>query len=113
MNQYQVFCEHTIVEDGYEAGEMGTYNAYDDHGIYKAESPMEAVKAYYEKALGWEFEETAVTLYEGALEDSRLVDEHSCIASERQIEEWKADKLRLWSDNIRITVKQLIAIDLE
>ena len=113
MNQYQVFCSHHICEDSYEAGEMGTYNSYDDHGIYKAESPMDAVKAYYEKALGWEFHEEYIEFDDGALHDSRLVDENSCIASEWQIEEWKADKLRLWCDDIRITVKQLIAIDLE
>ncbi len=107
MNQYQVFCEHNICEDSYTEGEMGTYNSYDDKAIIKADTPMAAIRAFYEKNLFWDFKEEGALFDEGKLFDSRLIDEENHEASERQIEEWMAGKIQLYSDNVRITVMQL------
>lgn len=113
MHQYHVFCSHDICEDSYTKGEMGSYNSWDEDDIISAETPMDAVITFYKKNLFWDFVEGSADFDEGALFDSRLVDEDSQVASEQQIEDWKAGKIQLYSDNVRIDVKQLVPVNLE
>jgi len=113
MHQYHVFCSHDICEDSYTKGEMGSYNSWDEDDIISAETPMDAVRAFYKENLFWDFKEEGALFDEGKLFDSRLIDEENHEASERQIEDWKAGKIQLYSDNVRITVKQLVPVNLE
>ena len=72
MNKYQIYCYHTALEDSYENGEGRELSTWDDTATIKANSPLEAVKKYYDEQLSWDWVPENVDIDGNLLHDSIL-----------------------------------------
>jgi hypothetical protein len=114
-NKYYISSTHNIYEDDYNEGEGKEVNYYTLKAIVIAENAKEAIKKYFENTLYYSFsfeyaiideEDTNILFY------SNLVDENNSEASEAEKEAWKKGNKKLYSDNARIEINMLNAIDL-
>ena len=113
QKSYLVESTHDFYQDDYVNGEYGDrVNFYVQSKIMAADSPMEAIKKYYQTELHREFIEENTEIYETTLHDSVTVDEDCMNASPLQIEMWKKGELKLYAEHVSIRVKQLIEINL-
>ena len=113
MRQFNITSYHTVYEDSYENGEGQFVNCWDQSLTVKAYTLDEAMKAYYENDLNWNWEPNSVFVDEDALMDARLVDEDNCIATEKQTERWKRGELKLFNQHVTIKVWELSPLNLE
>ena len=114
-NKYYIASTHCIYEDDYNEGEEENVNYYTLKAIVIAENAKQAISKYFENTLSYSFsfenamideEKTNILFY------SNLVDEDNAEANKAEIEAWKQGNKKLYSDNARIEINILNAIDL-
>ena len=111
MKKFKVITNHDVYVDSYEQGEGESVNMYTQESEQESETIIGAVKKHYENVLCFDefkdelaqFEEGETTLYY-----SNLVDQDNYEATTKQIDKWKKNKIKLYSNNITFEVFELI-----
>ena len=105
IKEYLLKYSCDVYEDDFLNGEgkgvnywMGTYNC---SGL---ETPEEAVEALFKHNLGYNYEPKHRCVYDGIVHYSVMVDCDNAEASAYEIEGWRKGNLKLWVNNISITV---------
>ena len=119
MKTYFIKTNHEVFIDKFNEGELDFVNAYNIEANIKAENPREAIKKYFENELYYKFDfesayiphEEEETEEKNTLHYTVLVDNDNNEASKKEVEEWKEDKLTLYSNNIFLTIFELNAVD--
>ena len=118
MNNYIIDTEHTVYVDSYENGEEEQVNFYIQKAEIKAENAKEAIKLYFEKELCFSFdikdayitheeEEEGSEAPKNTLHYSILVDIDNMEATKEELEAWKKNEIKLYSNNIYLTIHEL------
>ena len=119
MKTYFIKTNHEVFIDKFNEGELDFVNSYSIEAKVKAENPREAIKKYFENELYYKFDfesayiphEEEETEEKNTLHYSVLVDVDNSEASKKEVEEWKEDKLTLYSNNIFLTIYELNAVE--
>ena len=111
MKTFKIRSAHDIYIDDYEQGELDRVNGYTVTNEVEANDVWEAIEKYFETTLYYNFKKDNSSKsdeVENELHYSVLVDVEKLEANERQIEKWKQGKEKLYSNNITITVYEII-----
>lgn len=111
MKTFKIYSAHDIYIDDYEQGELDRVNDYTLTNEVKANDVWEAIEKYFETTLYYDFKKDNSSKsdeVENELHYSVLVDVENLEANGRQIEKWKQGKEKLYSNNITITVHEII-----
>jgi len=118
MRRFQIVSNHDIYVDDYNKGELDNVNWFKMDSIISANDTNEAIQKYFNDVLYYSFnidgayiphtEDDSVS--KNILHYSVLVDVDNNEASENEIELWKESKLKLYVDNIHITIHELIEV---
>ena len=111
MKTFKIHSAHDIYIDDYEQGELDRVNGYTVTNEVEANDVWEAIEKYFETTLYYNFKKEYASKsdeVENELHYSVLVDVENLEASEKQIEDWKQNKQKLHSNNITITVYEII-----
>ena len=118
MKTYKIETTHEVFIDKFNEGELDFVNAYSLSGEVKAENPENAIVEYFKNQLYYDFnmnnayvphqEEDTET--KNTLHYSVLVDNDNNQASGYDVESWKEDKLTLYSNNIFLTIFELVEV---
>lgn len=116
MKRYQISSYHEIYEDSYEEGELDRVNSYeiDPHTI-EADTPMEAIANYYDSYLPRRYKPENVILDDkraNTIYDSSLEDGSGFKPSEDELAEWMEGRMKLYANNAKIYVYELVEVDL-
>ena len=111
MKAFKICSAHDVYIDDYEQGELDRVNGYTVTNEVEANDVWEAIEKYFETTLYYNFKKEYASKsdeVENELHYSVLVDVENLEASEKQIEDWKQNKQKLYSNNITITVYEII-----
>lgn len=117
MKKFIITTHHEIYKDSYQEGETDYINGYSlKDTIIKAETTKEAIQKYFESELYYKFNFDYAHIDHEELDDapkntltySVLVDSDNNEADEAEKELWKKGKLELYSDNIFLTIHEMI-----
>ena len=111
MKTFKIRSAHDIYIDDYEQGELDRVNGYTVTNEVEANDVWEAIEKYFETTLYYDFKKDNSSKsdeVENELHYSVLVDVENLEASENQIEKWKQGEEKLYSNNITITVYEII-----
>ena len=112
LKNYRVASEHLVYEDDFNKGELEQVNCYFENQVVSATSPLEAIENYFEH-LGYDYNIEQAWIDGEFLDYSVLVDNDNLPANEVEIEEWKSGELKLYANNIRVSVEKMELVDLE
>lgn len=113
MKTYQVSTSHTIFKDDFNDGEGEQVNSFELSANIKAETPEKAIEEYFGKTLYYHLDMTKTQKdeeKENVLYYSLLVDEDNTEAFEGDIELWKEGQKKLFSNNIRLEIEELVSV---
>ena len=111
MKRYYIESNHDVYKDSYNEGETENINYYNLKSIVQAKNPKEAIKQYFDKELCYSFNiDNSDTDDDGVLYYSVLVDVDNCEATTKDIEQWKQDKKVLYSNNITLSIFELVGV---
>ena len=111
MKRYYIESNHDVYKDSYNEGETENINYYNLKSIVQAKNPKEAIKQYFDKELCYSFNiDNSDTDEDGVLHYSVLVDEENSEATEKEIELWKEGKKVLYSNNITLSIFELVGV---
>ena len=82
-------------------------NFYHKSAIIKAETPKQAVKIYIETELFYSVSDDDIAYEDDSVYVNVLVDEQNTQAQKHEIEMWKKGLLKLYIDDISISVNHL------
>ena len=111
MKTFKICSAHDVYIDDYAQGELDRVNGYTVTNEVEANDAWEAIEKYFETTLYYDFKKDNASKsdeVENELHYSVLVDVENLEASEKQIEDWKQNKQKLYSNNITITVYEII-----
>lgn len=112
INEYFIRSFHTVYEDSYKDGILANFNSYEMQNKINAKNPFEAIEIYCSKILGYEIDSENLEIDEdlNILGLDILVDENNLLASIEQVEKWKNDKYRLFTDSISFKIYEFMKI---
>ena len=118
MKTYSIKTGHDIYIDSYNEGEGKHVNYYDIKAEVKAENPTQAIEKYFEDTLYYNFNMNLAYIAHEEDEDqpvnvlhySVLVDEENAEASVEEVELWKEGKKVLYSNNIYLSIYELVEV---
>lgn len=115
MRNFQIVSDHTIYIDSFNEGEQEQVNYYELNANITAENPQKAIEQYFGRNLYYHFNIKSASKddeKENVLYYSVLVDEDNTEAFENDIELWKEGQKKLFSNQIRIEILELIPVKL-
>lgn len=112
MNKYFIQSFHTIYLDSYEQGETDQVNYFKCEKLISADNPINALRKYYEQEIARDFNEYQLFTDEIYVHDSFLVDVDNYMATEKQIEQWKNNKINLYSENVTFHIFELKTVSI-
>jgi hypothetical protein len=115
MKKYIISTIHRVFVDSYNEGEQEYANGYDIKSNVNAENVREAIEKYFESTLYYKFNFKDAYIDDenkNTLHYSVLVDDENNEASEEEIALWREEKKRLYSNNIILTVSELIEVEI-
>ena len=107
MNKYFIESFHEIFIDSYEQGELEQVNYFKCEKIIQADSPINALRKYYEQETARDFSIKNIDIDDELIYDSFLVDVDNYIATEKQIQKWKNNEIQLYSENVTFHIYKL------
>jgi hypothetical protein len=111
MAQFRIKSYHDVYEDHFEEGEGKHFNYWDTSRIIDADTPIEALRTYYEKEIYKIFNHENIIIDDMDIFDSFMVDEDCMLASDYDMEMFKKGERKLFVENIRFKVWQLTPIE--
>lgn len=112
MRTFQITSIHDVYKDSYEKGEQEAITSYLLDEIVEAQTILEAIEIYFKDNLGYSFNKDLSDIEDNRLHYSVLVDADSIEVNDKQKELWKKGLIDLYTDNITITVKEVVDVDL-
>jgi hypothetical protein len=112
MKKFQINTIHNVFVDDFKTGEGDFANGYTMEATIKAETPMEALKLYFEKELYYVFKEDNLSV-DDYIDYSVMVDADNGEATPQEIEWWKDGKITLYANNISIEIFELNKVTLD
>jgi len=116
--KYEIRSDHDVYEDSYEEGELNAVNTYEDKWTVYAEDPMKAIEKYFDTVLNRKID-MATALDDGLIdEDGRTFyysyaeNKYGEEPSEGEKASWKEGKTTLYSNNVSISISELVPVDL-
>ena len=115
LNTYKVSSSHDVYADSYENGEGDFVNNYYLSSEIEATNWRDAIKKYFNDYLYFDvdFDYSYIDDDSNTFHYFNLVNDENMEANEREIEQWKENKLTLYSNHTEITVNQLINTNLK
>lgn len=112
QQNYLIKSSHDIFEDSYTNGEGKQVNSYQMEAQILAGSPAEALEKYSSKILGFDLDSQNLDIDEetGLFWANFLVDKDNMQASIEDVEKWKKDEIKLYSDFFNFRIYQLTQI---
>ena len=114
MKTYKIETTHEVFINKFNEGELDFVNAYSLSGEVKAENPENAIVEYFKNQLYYDFDMNNAYVphqeEKNTLHYSVLVDNDNDQANEYDVESWKEDKLNLYSNNIFLTIFELVEV---
>jgi hypothetical protein len=113
MRNFKITSEHSIYTNSFKTGEQSFERVFHLGNTLQADTPEEAIAKYFKNYLFYDFDmSNAVTDIDDnyTLYYSVLADENGTKATENQLNLWKMGKRKLYTDNIRILMQELINI---
>jgi hypothetical protein len=114
MNEYFIKSYHGMYDDDYNDGEGEMINFYMNEAKVHAYDPIDAIKEYFNTQFYYSFDESLV--YTDA-EDSKNVVWYDVMVNELldeadpcEVELWKNGKLKLYNNNIKIELYQVVPV---
>jgi len=110
MKTYKIYCIHEIYIDDFDEGETENVNNFITDGEYKAESPVEAIELHL-KSLCYDFNKDYMQKddeSENVCYYSVLCDVENSEATQNEVKQWKKGKKILYSNNMILSVYELI-----
>ena len=110
--QFKVTTYHTVFIDSYERGEGKQVNCYDIESTQRTETIREAIENHFNNTiyLPFKFEHAETNEDKTVLYWSNLVDENNEEPSKYDIEKWKKEEKELYSNNIEITISEIVPL---
>ena len=111
MKTFKIHSAHDIYINDYEQGELDRVNGYTVTNEVEANDVWEAIEKYFETTLYYDFRKDNASKsdeVENELHYSVLVDVENLEASEKDVQLWKRNLKKLYSNNITITVYEII-----
>ena len=115
MKTYLIKSTHDVYVDSYTQGEIENVNFYTNEKRITANNSKEAINKYFESTLYFSFEfnnEQMNEDYKNILHYSNLVDDDNFEATHEQIELWKEDKIKLYSNNTTLEIYELTEVSI-
>jgi hypothetical protein len=115
MKDYKIYSAHDIYIDSYENGELENVNHFTMGSEIKATNPKEAIKEYFETILCYDFNINDAIISENdknILYYSNLVDNDHMQASKNEIEKWKKNQIKLYSNNTTLFIYELKEVEI-
>jgi len=115
MKEYLIKSSHHIYVDNYNDGELEWVNCYNMDDFITAPNVQSAIQKYIEHCLNYKFDS------KGFWEDDELmnVGHYNVLvnaahqeANEHEIELWKAGKIILYSNNIRLEIYEVKPVNI-
>lgn len=110
MAKYKITTFHDVYVDEYENGEGEHRNFYVMDKIIHADSPINAVKKYFDDVLYYQFSVGNAIVEQSDLFYSVLVNKDNEEASLNEQADWKGGKLELYANNIRLLCEELVTV---
>lgn len=114
MIEYLIKSYHEIYVDDYNEGELDMVNVYIHSAKVFSNSPIDAIKDYFNTQLHYSFDESLVCT---DAEDSLnvvwyniMVNQFNDEAEESEIELWKKGELTLYNNSIRIEIYKVTPV---
>jgi hypothetical protein len=115
MKEYLIKSSHNVYIDDYTEGELDWVNCYTHDARIMAPNIQSAIQEYIDDHLYYNFDS------KGFYEDDEstnqahynvLVDVDNSEANEHEIELWKAGKLKLYSNEIRLEFYEITPVNI-
>lgn len=114
MKRYYIESTHDVYKDSYNEGETEYVTYYHQKGIVQAKDVKDAIKQYFDKELYYNFNiDNSVTDDNEVLYYSVLIDEESYEATAKDVEQWKEGKKVLYSNNIALSLFELVGVKID
>lgn len=113
MKRYYIETFHLVYKDNYQEGEGENVNNFELNSIIEAETPKEAIKKYFDEVLYYSYDEEYLDTdneEEGYFYYSTLVDKENAEASEQEKDLWRNGDYILYSNNISLSISELVKI---
>lgn len=109
--EFRVVSNHEVYEDSYENGELQYVNGYTLDGIYKVDSWQQAVEKHFnENGLSIDIKDCEIE--DNILYTSCMVNFDGVQPFDNEIQDFKKGLINLYSDNITVTVQELVDVKL-
>lgn len=108
MRTFHITSIHDVYKDSYKEGEQEAITSYILDEIVEAQTILEAIEIYFKDNLGYSFDKDLSNIKNNILHYSVLVDADSIEVNDEQKELWKKELIDLYTDNITITVKEVV-----
>lgn len=107
MKKYYIESEHNIYLDSYKLGELEFINSYDIKEFIFTDNPKKAIEKFIDLVLYYSIDIDEIDIEEGNFQFCILVDEDNLQATIEQIELWKNEQIKLYSNVINLKIHEL------
>ena len=112
MKTYKIVSTHDVYVDSFSEGEQEYVNHYNFSAEIKKDNVNEAIEDYIKNSLYFNYHKKLTYKENNKIYLSVLVDEDNIEANEKQIEQWKNNKLTLYVNYVEIEVYELVRVEL-
>lgn len=115
MRKFKIECLHDVCEDSFSHGESNHVHSYNTEAEINSESWQQAVESFFADTLYYDFDINLAAVDEegdGLFYDC-LVDENNSQATSLDIAHWRKGAKNLYSNNMKIYVYELTAVNLK
>lgn len=112
MKTFVITSAHDVFEGVYDEGQQDQHiNGYELKETVKADNWEEAVNTFFKK-IGFNLDIKNCEVEDNALQTSCLVDAYNLQPTDKEVEQWKEGKIKLYSNLITIWVHELVQVEL-
>ena len=113
MNKYKITSLHEVFEDNFLNGETSFVNSWEQNKIVKATNLNEALKIYFNNEIYINYDIEKLDIDNDMIFTSNLCDINNFWANEAQIEKWKKNEIKLFSQHITIYAEIMQRVNIE
>lgn len=112
MKTYKITSTHDVYIDSFNEGEKESVDSYYLSDEIRKDNVNEAIEDYIKNSLYFNYHKELTYKEDNKIYLSVLVDEDNTEANEKQIEQWKNNKLTLYINYVELEVYELVRVEL-
>jgi hypothetical protein len=115
MKKYLIKSSHQIYLDDYNKGEVELVNCYTLDSFITAPNAQNAIQKYIQNDLNYKFDRQRICEDDESINVGHynvLVDAANEEADEQEIELWKVNQCKLYSNNIRLEIYEVKPVNI-